>query len=56
VIGAESASPAPDVVRIAHESASGIETEQDAIIAATERIVYGHPGRPGHHAVVGGAC
>ena len=43
VIGAESASPAPDVVRIAHESASGID-EQDAIIAATERIVSAIPG------------
>ena len=43
VIGAESASPAPDVARIAQESASGIG-EQDAIIAATERIVSAIPG------------
>ncbi len=42
-IGSETASPAPDVGRIAHESAEGVR-EQDAIIAATERIVSAIPG------------
>ena len=42
-IGSETASPAPGVGRIAHESAEGVR-EQDAIIAATERIVSAIPG------------